>query len=158
MTPAIIILPEKKLIGKRLVMSLLSDKTPELWRSFMPRKKEIPNSQGIEVYSLRVYPSTYDFSRMDLSATFEKWAAVQVSEYTVIPEGLERLTVSEGLYAVFQYKVSSTDPTIFRYIYGEWLPSSGYRVDNRPHFEVLGEKYKNADPESEEEIWLPIVK
>ncbi len=158
MTPGIIILPEKKLIGKRLVMSLSSDKTPELWRNFMPRKKEIPNAMGSEVYSLRVYPPAYNFEMMEPSATFEKWAAMQVSEYTVIPEGLERLIVPEGLYAVFQYKGSSTDPTIFRYIYGEWLPSSGYRVDNRPHFEVLGEKYKNADPESEEEIWLPIVK
>jgi len=29
-------------------------------------------------------------------------------------------------------------------------------LDNRPHFEVLGEKYKNGDPESEEEIWIPV--
>jgi len=29
-------------------------------------------------------------------------------------------------------------------------------LDDRPHFEVLGDKYKNADPDSEEEIWIPI--
>jgi predicted transcriptional regulator YdeE len=32
------------------------------------------------------------------------------------------------------------------------------KIDNRPHFEVLGDKYKNNDPSSEEEIWIPIRK
>jgi AraC family transcriptional regulator len=36
------------------------------------------------------------------------------------------------------------------------LPNSNYHLDDRPHFEILGEKYKNADPGSEEEIWIPI--
>jgi AraC family transcriptional regulator len=30
-------------------------------------------------------------------------------------------------------------------------------LDDRPHFEVLGEKYKNNDPTSEKEIWIPIL-
>jgi AraC family transcriptional regulator len=29
-------------------------------------------------------------------------------------------------------------------------------LDQRPHVEVMGEKYKNNDPDSEEEIWIPI--
>jgi AraC family transcriptional regulator len=36
------------------------------------------------------------------------------------------------------------------------LPNSAYALDDRAHFEVLGEKYKNNDPSSEEEIWIPI--
>lgn len=39
------------------------------------------------------------------------------------------------------------------YIFATWLPSSAYVLDNRPHFEVLGAKYKSNDPGSEEEIW-----
>jgi AraC family transcriptional regulator len=31
-----------------------------------------------------------------------------------------------------------------------------YFLDDRPHFEILGDKYKNGDPDSEEEIWIPI--
>jgi AraC family transcriptional regulator len=61
-----------------------------------------------------------------------------------------------GLYAVFDYKGSSNDQSIFLYIFGSWLPNSGYNLDDRPHFEVLGNKYKNNDPTSEEEIWIPI--
>jgi hypothetical protein len=37
-------LKEKKLIGKRLKMSLAYNKTGELWESFIPRRKEITNS------------------------------------------------------------------------------------------------------------------
>jgi len=61
-----------------------------------------------------------------------------------------------GLYAVFDYKGSSNDPGIFQYIFGTWLPGSEYDIDDRPHFEVLGENYKTNDPNSEEEIWIPI--
>jgi AraC family transcriptional regulator len=61
-----------------------------------------------------------------------------------------------GLYAVFNYKGLNTDNRIFIHIFTEWLPSSGYVLDERPHFEILGEKYKNNDPESEEEIWIPV--
>ena len=57
---------------------------------------------------------------------------------------------------MFLYKGLSTDPTIFQYIFAEWLPKSDYLLDNRPHFEVLGEKAKLNDPNSEEEIWVPI--
>lgn len=47
--------------------------------------------------------------------------------------------------------------SLAEYIYGSWLPNSTeYARDNRPHFEILGEKYKNNDPESEEEIWIPV--
>lgn len=52
--------------------------------------------------------------------------------------------------------ISVTVYSIFQYIFGTWLPASGYYLDNRPHFEILGHKYKNNDPDSEEEIWIPV--
>ena len=64
--------------------------------------------------------------------------------------------IAGGLYAMFEYKGSSKDNSIFQYIYTSWLPNSTYVLDDRPHFEVLGKKYKNNDPNSEEEIWIPI--
>ena len=68
----------------------------------------------------------------------------------------DHFVLEGGLYAVFDYKGSSADPSIFQYIYTDCLPKSEYLLDDRPHFEILGEKYKNNDPESEEEIWIPI--
>ena len=69
---------------------------------------------------------------------------------------MECFELPGGQYAVFFYKGSSTDNSIFKMIFDEWLPASGYEIDSRPHFEILGNKYVNEDPESEEEIWIPI--
>jgi AraC family transcriptional regulator len=43
---------------------------------------------------------------------------------------------------------------VFLSIYS--VPASNYDLDDRPHFEILGDKYKNGDPNSEEDIWIPI--
>jgi AraC family transcriptional regulator len=153
--PRIENLNEKKLIGKRLEMSLANNKTGVLWASFMPHRKSILNAISDDVISMQVHPSGY-FSDFKPTTPFEKWATVEVSDFAEVPMGMEKFILPGGLYAVFHYKGSSSDPSIFQYIFGTWLPGSDYVLDARPHFEVLGEKYKNNDPSSEEEIWIPI--
>ena len=69
---------------------------------------------------------------------------------------METFIMTGGLSAVFDYKGLNTDNAIFRYIFETWIPNSDYVLDNRPHFEVLGDKYRNNDPTSEEEIWIPV--
>lgn len=149
-------LETKKLVGKRLVMTFSNNKTFALWQSFMPRRKEIQNNIGPELYSVQIYAPHF-FEKFNPDTEFEKWAAIEVSGFDNIPDDLESLTIPDGLYAVFLYKGSSGEAaSAFQYILGSWLPDSGYMLDNRPHFEVLGEKYKNNDPGSEEELWIPI--
>jgi AraC family transcriptional regulator len=155
MIPRIEILKEKKLVGNRLTMSLANNRTGELWRSFMPRRREISNNISSDLISMQIYKSTY-FADFNPINEFEKWATVEVSDYDNVPSDMETFTLTGGLYAVFDYKGLSTDISIFQFIFGTWLPNSNYLLDIRPHFEVLGEKYKNADPNSEEEIWIPI--
>lgn len=157
MTPRIITIPEKKLVGKRVRMTLSANRTAELWQSFMPRLKDIRNRQNAELISAEVYDPDPDFKDFNLTTEFEKWAAVEVSAFNEIPQNMEALTINSGLYAVFLYKGAANDfESTFRYIFGTWLPASGYSLDSRPHFEVMGEKYKGNDPTSEEEIWVPV--
>ncbi len=149
-------LSETKLIGKHMTMSLSDNKTGELWRSFMLRRKEIQNNIGTTLYSMQVYDPSY-FIHFDPNKIFEKWATIEVTDFETVPDGMETITLSSGLYAVFIHKGdASTGPQIFRYIFETWLPGSEYVLDHRPHFEKLGEKYKNNDPDSEEEIWIPV--
>lgn len=154
-TPRITMLKEKRLVGKCLGMSLLNDKTGELWNGFIPLVNTISNKSTEDKISLQLYPNTY-FDSFDPNLGFVKWAAVEVTDFKGMPEDFETFVLAGGLYAVFDYRGSSADKRIFEYIYTRWLPNSGYRLDDRPHFEVLGEKYKNNDPDSEEEIWIPI--
>ncbi len=155
MHPRIEIVSQKKLVGIKLSMSLINDRTGELWSLFMPRINEIDNKISNDKISLQDYPTSY-FEVFNPKLEFVKWAVVEVGDIMCLPDDMEQFTLMGGLYAVFDYKGPSDDKSIFQYIYSTWVPNSKYKLDNRPHFEVLGEKYKNKDPESEEEIWIPI--
>lgn len=155
MTPRIEAINEKKLVGKKLIMSFAHYNIGELWENFLPRRKEISHNVTNDLISLAVYQPTH-FADFKPTNKFERWAAVEVANFNNVPNEMETFVLSRGLYAVFKYKGLNTDYSIFQYIIGTWLPNSDYVLDNRPHFEVLGDKYKNNDPTSEEEIWIPI--
>ncbi len=147
----------KTLVGKRLVMSLDNNRTVELWQSFMPFKKIIRNKTSNEVISLQDYKGSFNLQNFNSSTEFEKWAAVEVSNTMGIPENFEIFHLAGGSYAVFKHiGDASTFPNNLDHIFRVWLPNSIYTLDNRPHFEVLGDNYKNNDPNSEEEVWIPI--
>lgn len=156
MKPRIDTVSEKKLVGLRLIMSIVDNKTGELWKGFLPRRNEITNNLTTDLISMSIYKPAY-FAHFNPTNEFEKWAAVEVADVDNVPDDMETFVLSGGLYAVFDYKGLSTDNSIFQYIFGTWLPNSDYSLDDRPHFEVLGQKYRNNDPESEEEIWIPII-
>ncbi|MEC8832927.1 MAG: GyrI-like domain-containing protein [Bacteroidota bacterium] len=159
MIPRIQTLPSTLLVGKKSITSFAKNNTFELWQSFSPRKKEINHSINNDSYAVEIYPTTTFFQDFDPSREFEKWAAIAVSKVDKAPEDMETLIVPRGLYAVFSYKGKPSEVIgAFRYIYGEWLPNSGYEMDNRPYFALMGDKYKGEHPESEEEFWIPIKK
>ena len=155
MSPRIAILKEKKLIGQNIKMSLTNNRTGQLWSQFAPRIKEIKNKATDDKISMQIYPPLY-FKEFRTNIEFEKWATIEVKDFGEIPIGMKSFILKGGLYAVFDYKGSSSNNSIFQYIFSEWFPNSEYLIDHRPHFEVLGSKYKNNDLNSEEEIWIPI--
>ncbi len=139
-------------------MSFANNTTRELWQSFMPRRNEVANIIDTDLFSMQIYPAGF-YDHFDVNEEFEKWAAKEVTEIEAIPDGMQSFILPSGLYAVFHYKGTpiSAGPT-FQYIHREWLPKSEYVLDTRPHFEILTDTYKNDDPNSEEDIWIPIVK
>jgi AraC family transcriptional regulator len=156
MHPKFEVLKEKKLIGKRIKMSFSDNKTLELWQSFMPLRKTITNNIGLELYSVEIYHPHF-FDNFDPTAIFDKWAAIEVKDFNAVPAGMEQVLIPGGLYAVFVHKgPASEGPKTYQYIFGTWLPNAKFLLDNRPHFALMGEKYKNNDPASEEELWIPI--
>ena len=155
MNPSIKLFTEKKLIGKKLCMSFADYKVAELWKNFMPRKKEITNAISNDLISMAIYSPSH-FSNFKPTTEFEKWATVEVANFDNVATGMEIFILTGGLYAVFEYKGLNTDNAIYHYIFNSWLPTSGYALDNRPHLEILGDKYKNNDPNSEELICIPI--
>lgn len=156
--PRMVELPSKKLVGRSLKTSLAHDRTVELWSGFMPQKGRVENQVGTDMYSLQVYGDA-DMGEFNPTTEFTKWAAVEVSDFAGNESCFETLTLSGGWYAVFVHKGAADRFALtMAYIFREWLPRSGYELDHRPHFEVLGKKYRHNHPESEEEVWIPVKK
>ncbi|REG92745.1 GyrI-like domain-containing protein [Algoriphagus antarcticus] len=157
MNPSIKTLPDTKLIGMRIQMNFIANKTQALWQKFMPRRKEIEGSVFDELYSVEIYSNLSYFESFNPASEFEKWAAVKVEDFEIIPEEMEKLFIPAGLYAVFPFKGLDSDaPKMYQYIIESWIPESIYELDHRPHFALMGDNYKNNDPDSEEEFWVPI--
>ncbi|MEL7120300.1 MAG: GyrI-like domain-containing protein [Bacteroidota bacterium] len=156
MEPIIKNILQIKLVGKNRQMSVANNQTALLWQEFAPIMKAHLSVKQPDLFSMEVYDNVDYFKAFDPQKTFTKWAAIKESDLKEVPEGLEAISLN-GLYACFTYKGrSSTAIPFYQYIYGQWLPQSDYVIDNRPHFALMGEQYKNDDPASEEEICIPI--
>jgi AraC family transcriptional regulator len=156
MTPRIETSNEKKLVGKSMTMSYADYTIGQLWSGFMPKRKEITNNLSNELISLVIYKPNH-FEDFNPTNEFERWAAVEVANFDNVPDELVTYILPSGLYAVFHYIGTSTGiSSFYQNIFTVWLPNSEFVLDDRPHFEILGEKYKNNDPLSEEDIWIPI--
>lgn len=156
MMPKIVDLKSKNLVGLSQEMSLVDNTTFKLWKNFRQRSSEIVNRSSDDFISLQEYPANY-FQEFSPITKYVKWACVEVEDFNSVPEGMNGLVLDGGLFAVFNYKGTAQNlQAFFQYIYGEWIVKSDYNLDDRQHFEVLGSRYKNNDPDSEEEVWIPI--
>jgi AraC family transcriptional regulator len=148
----------KHFIGMSLRMSSAKDRSAALWRSFMPKRKQIAEAIGEDVYSIQLFDQLPDFSIPVSEELYTNWAAKEVAQVVTIPEGMTDFIMPAGLYAVFLHIGTPADfPTTARYIFQSWLPESGYKVENRPFFQVLSTAYHPGNSTSEEEVYIPIA-
>ena len=153
--PKIIELEAKLLVGISMEMSRMADRTPDLWRSFMPRRSEVKARSSTDYMSMQVYPGGAD-QVADPSALFTKWAVGEVVVRDTMPAGMSPYDLAGGLYAMFVHNGPATDLSTFASIFTDWLPNSDFVLDDREHFEVLPADYKPMDPNAREEIWIPV--
>ena len=151
----------RKLVGMQITTNLQDDNsTAFLWQGFMPIKSNVKSIVNEDLYSFQEYDAFVAISEFNETSTFRKWAAIEVENYNTIPAGMETIEIPSGEYAVFTHKgPTSTFVHTAQQIFNFWLPNYGLLLDDRPQFEIMGEKYKGAEhPLSEEEIWVPIKK
>ena len=151
MQPEFKSIKETKLVGMFTNMSLIENKTFDLFSEFMPKRKQIQNNINSSIYDLIIYPPGY-FQNFNPANTFKKGAMIAVLEDTPIPDGMVAFTLVGGDYAVFSQKENELDATIMEAIFTKWLPSSKYQLDDRPHFDILNENSKGKGGE----VWIPI--
>lgn len=146
------------LAGMHMEMTLNDDRTGPLWQHFMRKRQEIPAPVGQDLYSVQVYPQDLSMDDFSGDTAFTKWAATRVATAEGLPAEMDSLQIPAGLYAVFIHRGEASEfHKTAAFIYGQWLPASGYVMDARPQFEVMGKNYfGHLDPRSEEEVWVPV--
>jgi len=151
--PKIVTLTEKKVVGMQSKMLMHQyENIIKLWKSFMPKKHELKNTINQELIAIQDYP---DFGNLETS--YNIWACVEVSNLSDVLSDMEGFTIPKGEYIKVLHKGMDAGKTYQR-IMTEWLPNSGYAIDDRPHFQVMGDKYKNGSPDSEEDFYIPVIK
>ncbi len=158
MHPRIIEITARKLVGMKIVTSLSENRTFELWNKFKRRTHEIQKRKSSDFYSVQVFENNLKSDGFSPVTLFEKWAAVEVSEFSEIPQGMECHTLAGGKYAVFILRGTFAEAIKTRQsVFERWLPNAEFQLDDREHFEIMGEKYIGpSDAGSEEELWLPV--
>ena len=142
-------------VGKRLKMSLSNDKTYPLWKGFKPQVLSIKNRVNTDFYSVQIYSS--NFKEFNPNTIFENWAAVEVFDFSEIPEEMKKLIIPKGKYAVFMhFGLAKEVGKTMRFIYEIWLPESNFQLDDRLHFQVMKSDYRPDDPQAQETFWIPI--
>lgn len=124
-----------------------------LWQRFVPRMAEITNVIGPETYGICCLPEEGERD----PEHFTYVAALAVTDLDHIPDGMTGVTLPAHEYAVFAYDggIGPELPKAVRYIFGEWLPQSGYELDG-PDFEYYDDQF---DPQSDTGrffIYLPV--
>lgn len=93
------------LAGHSILMSLSDNRTLELWKGFMPQRKNIMNVVGTSLYSVQVFPAEFDFCNFHPGAIFEKWAAVAVKDIDDLPAGMKPYVSVKAFMRYFNIKV-----------------------------------------------------
>lgn len=159
MQPAITRIEAIHVTGMRKTMSFSNDLTMPLWQGFGPRIKDIPNRANGNRINLTnyLYPVSHYFNEPMLS--FERWAAVEVNDFSEMVHGLETFIIPAGLYAVFEHRGTVQEfEDAMGYIYTKWMPEQGWQTDDRPHFEIMGPGYRQGDSNASETVFVPVKK
>lgn len=137
-----------------MTMSLQNNKTGPLWQTFMPRRHEVKHRVSTDYISLQKYGELAQFTP---TTEFIKWALVEVSSFSDIPEGMKSYQIEGGRYAMFPHQgPAAAAAQTMQSIFTQWLPESGLIPDDREHFEILPQGYDPLDPNAREEIYIPI--
>jgi AraC family transcriptional regulator len=121
---------------------------PAQWQRFAPYIGNVPGQIGTHAYGVR-YNS--DDNGLDYLC------AVEVSEFSQLPEEFSRVRVPANRYAVFTHRghiaaIRSTWHTIWN----KWLPKSGHQLADAPDFERYGPEFDARSGNGDVEIWVPV--
>lgn len=127
-------------------------KIPEQWMRFVPRIGYVPG----QIFNNTAYGVIWN---ADEAGTFEYLSGVEVSDFSKITADLSTIRIPEHEYAVFSHSGHVSEiQSVFRTIFGKWIPESGYKVAEAPELEKYGPSFNGMTGHGGFEIWIPVVR
>jgi AraC family transcriptional regulator len=125
-----------------------------LWQKFVPRMHEVKNRKP---YDLGLCMSNHPQIPKKPGDTMVYVAAVPVENTDDVPSGMVVCELPESTYAKFTHKgkISDIKHTV-QYIWGTWIPESGYKLREIADFELYDERFNPMTGEGEVDIYVPL--
>ncbi len=154
MEPKIIYDKEFKIVGIKGVVKPGSSLISDLWCEFGSKRTEIRNvvNPDVTLGLCEYMPNITDDSE------FSYCACVEVTDFQSIPKEITTKTIPPSKYAVFTHKGSMAGlKGTFDFIYGKWLPKSGYELAERDTIEWYDSRSSDlSSPDYEFDIYIPL--
>ena len=143
--------PKKRLMGMKVRTSMQKARAdcPALFESFIPRVSELPAGSCSNGF--------YGVSKMVNTEDLDYWAAVEMTEGSSIPEGMECVDIPSGEYAKCAVPNMEKLGETYMYIYDEWPKNqTKYVMDGySPSFELYPANWQHG---ASFEIYAPVKK
>ena len=158
MTVDVVELNEIHLAGMFTTMSLQRNTTYQLWNKFMKSYIGAGLPRDANMYSVSDYGTSIIDGSFSPALEYQKWACAEEHPELMKLAGVHTLVIPAGLYATLEHhgEARMIGNTIGKF-YSQWLPDSDYVLDERLHFELMGERYLgHENPNSVEELFIPV--
>lgn len=89
---------------------------------------------------------------------FRTSLCITVPEHTKVEGEIGKMVIPGGKYAIAHFIISANEfKSAWDFIWGEWLPESGYQPDERPCFEVyMNNPNEHPEQKSIVDIYVPV--
>ena len=129
-----------------------------LWPEFIQRLDEIKHKKGKDKERFITYGICQEiWIKGHIQDTFRYFAAIEVEPNTKPPQGMELIKIEKQKYAIFTHRggIKNLDHTN-QYIWGTWLPQSGYELAPASDIEVYPGDFQPPHNDVPIEIWVPL--
>lgn len=129
-----------------------------LWPNFLKRMDEIHGIRGGYGNNLKTFGVCQEiWDNGHIQDHFKYFAAVEAEPSTVPPQGMELIQLKKQNYAIFEHRGGLNGLQLTnQYIWGTWLPQSGYALAPASDLEVYPGEFRPDRTDVPIEIWVPL--
>ncbi|WP_098743495.1 AraC family transcriptional regulator [Paenibacillus sp. EZ-K15] len=150
--PQIVQCKINQVIGLKAIVKPGSETIRNLWAEFGKRKAEIECQSENEI-CLGICEYNPDITD---ESDFTYIASIEVCDPKQIPFGMISRTIPCSKYAVFPHRGSINNlKNTYNYIYGVWLPDSGYELAELDTIEYYD--FRSSNSNFEFDIYIPVI-